>query len=96
MPFLLRLTPNTNCDPLCPPGFFQLIFDSQEERLFNREYCPEICSRCAEDEALLIKPRSPQLNGQVERSHRTDQEELYQLPAYTGDVALNWNLEVWE
>ena len=26
-----------------------------------------------------IKPRSPQLNGKVERSHRTDQEEFYQL-----------------
>ncbi|MCP4126274.1 MAG: transposase [Gammaproteobacteria bacterium] len=25
-----------------------------------------------------IKPRSPQLNGKVERSHRSDQEEFYQ------------------
>ena len=28
---------------------------------------------------VYIKPRSPQLNGKVERSHRTDQEEFYQL-----------------
>jgi hypothetical protein len=27
---------------------------------------------------VYIKPRSPQLNGKVERSHRTDQEEFYQ------------------
>ena len=29
-----------------------------------------------------IKPRSPQLNGKVERSHRSDQEEFYQLLSY--------------
>lgn len=34
----------------------------------------------------FIKPRSPQLNGKVERSHRTDQEEFYQLLTYTDDV----------
>ena len=28
---------------------------------------------------VSIKPRSPQLNGKVERSHRSDQEEFYQL-----------------
>ena len=26
-----------------------------------------------------IKPRSPHLNGKVERSHRTDQEKFYNL-----------------
>ena len=31
-----------------------------------------------------IKPASPQLNGKVERSHRTDQQEFYQLLTYTG------------
>jgi hypothetical protein len=35
-----------------------------------------------------IKPRSPQLNGKVERSHRSDQEEFYQLLDYNGDVDL--------
>ena len=43
-----------------------------------------------------IKPRSPQLNGKVERSHRTDQEEFYQLLTYTDDVDLNKKLESWE
>lgn len=43
-----------------------------------------------------IKPRSPQLNGKVERSHRTDQDEFYQLLTYTDDVDLNLKLESWE
>ena len=43
-----------------------------------------------------IKPRSPQLNGKVERSHRTDQEEFYQLLNYTDDVDLNKKLTEWE
>jgi len=29
-----------------------------------------------------IKPRSPQLNGKVERSNRIDEEDFYQLLAY--------------
>lgn len=52
-----------------------------------------------EDEGIqhvYIKPRSPQLNGKVERSHRTDQEEFYQLLTYTDDVDLNQKLEKWE
>ena len=45
---------------------------------------------------VYIKPRSPHLNGKVERSHRTDQTEFYQLLTYTDDVDLNEKLEVWE
>lgn len=45
---------------------------------------------------VYIKPRSPQLNGKVERSHRSDQEEFYQLLTYTDDVDLNMKLEQWE
>ncbi len=45
---------------------------------------------------VYIKPRSPQLNGKVERSHRTDKEEFYQLLTYTDDVDLNKKLAVWE
>ena len=45
---------------------------------------------------IYIKPRSPQLNGKVERSHRTDQEEFYQLLTYTDDVDLNAKLVEWE
>ncbi len=43
---------------------------------------------------VYIKPRSPQLNGKVERSHRTDQEEFYQLLTYTDDVDLIGNLKL--
>ena len=43
-----------------------------------------------------IKPRSPQLNGKVERSHRTDKDEFYQLLTYTDDVDLNMKLNQWE
>lgn len=45
---------------------------------------------------VYIKPRTPQLNGKVERSHRTDQTEFYQLLNYTDDVDLNAKLEAWE
>jgi len=45
---------------------------------------------------VYIKPRTPQLNGKVERSHRTDQTEFYQLLTYTDDVNLNAKLEAWE
>jgi len=37
---------------------------------------------------VYIKPRSPQLNGKVERSHHSDQEEFYQLLTYTDDVEM--------
>jgi len=43
-----------------------------------------------------IKPQTPQLNGKVERSHRTDQTEFYQLLTYTDDTALNAKLKAWE
>jgi transposase InsO family protein len=45
---------------------------------------------------VYIKARTPQLNGKVERSHRTDQSEFYQLLSYTDDVDLNRKLEAWE
>ncbi len=45
---------------------------------------------------VYIKPGSPQLNGKVERSHRSDQEEFYQLLTYTDDVDLNKKLATWE
>jgi transposase InsO family protein len=31
----------------------------------------------------------------VERSHRTDEQEFYQLLSYTGDVDLNAKLDEW-
>ena len=45
---------------------------------------------------VYIKPRSPQLNGKVERSHRTDEEEFYQMLSYKGDVDLEKKLAQWE
>jgi transposase InsO family protein len=45
---------------------------------------------------VYIKPRSPHLNGKVERSHSTDQQEFYQLLSYKDDVDLDAKLRVWE
>ena len=45
---------------------------------------------------VYIKARTPPLNGKVERSHRTDKQECYQLLTYTGDVDLNEKLVEWE
>jgi transposase InsO family protein len=45
---------------------------------------------------VYIRPRSPELNGKGERSHRTDKEEFYQLLTYTDDVDLNRKREEWE
>ena len=43
-----------------------------------------------------IKRGTPQLNGKVERSHRSDQQEFYQLLSYKGDVDLVAKLDEWE
>ena len=45
---------------------------------------------------VYIKPGTPRLNGKVERSHRTDENEFYQLLEYKGDVDLEAKLEEWE
>jgi transposase InsO family protein len=45
---------------------------------------------------VYIRPRSPNLNGKVERSHLTDQLEFYQLLDYVDDVDLREKLAVWE
>ena len=48
---------------------------------------------------VYIKPRTPQLNGKVERSHRADQadqQEFYQLLSDKGDVNLEQRLAEWE
>ena len=47
-------------------------------------------------EHVYIKPRTPQLNGKVERSHRTDKDEFYQLLTYRDDVDLKKKLAAWE
>lgn len=46
---------------------------------------------------VYIKPGTPRLNGKVERSHRIDKEEFYQLLDYVDDDgALDKKLNVWE
>ena len=45
---------------------------------------------------VYLRPRTPQLNGKVERSHRTDKDEFYQLLSYTDDVDLNRKVQAWE
>jgi len=45
---------------------------------------------------VYIKPRSPNLNGKVERSHSTDEQEFYQLLTYKDDVDLIKKMEEWE
>ena len=45
---------------------------------------------------VFIKPGSPKLNGKVERSHRTDKQEFYQLLDYTDDVDLKKKIAEWE
>lgn len=39
---------------------------------------------------------TPQLNGKVERSHRSDGQEFYQLGSDKGDVDLESKLDEWE
>ena len=43
-----------------------------------------------------VERGTPQLNGKVERSHRFDQQEFYQLLSYKGDVDLEAKLDEWE
>ncbi len=43
-----------------------------------------------------IKRGTPQLNGKVERSHRSDGQEFYQLLSYKGNVDLEVKLDEWE
>lgn len=46
---------------------------------------------------FVLPPRSPKLNGQVERSHRTHHEEFYQVIPQSWNVAqLNPQLRRWE
>jgi transposase InsO family protein len=45
---------------------------------------------------VYIKPRTPRLNGKVERSHQTDDVEFYQLLTYVDDIDLNVKLTEWE
>jgi len=63
------------------------------------EFCGEFEQACARRKVQLfvLPPRSPKLNGRVERAHRTHAEEFYDL--YTGPLdmpAINRHLRQWE
>ncbi len=45
---------------------------------------------------VYIKPRTPHLNGKVERSHGTDKNEFYQMIQYKNDVDLEKKIREWE
>ena len=44
----------------------------------------------------LIRPRTPRLNGKVERSHRTDEQEFYSKQNFTDEEDLKTKLAGWE
>jgi transposase InsO family protein len=63
------------------------------------EFCGEFEQACAQRhiQLFVLPPRSPKLNGRVERAHRTHAEEFYEL--YTGQFdmrSLNRGLRQWE
>jgi len=63
------------------------------------EFCGEFEQACARRRVQLfvLPPRSPKLNGRVERAHRTHAEEFYDL--YTGPLdmpSINRQLRQWE
>jgi transposase InsO family protein len=74
--------PSMNRFPMCYGHEFQAKFHWHVKDLGIRH--------------AYIKPSSPQLNGKVERSHRSDQQEFYQLLTYKGDVDLEERLGEWE
>ena len=45
---------------------------------------------------VYIKPRTPRINGKVERSQRKDKDEFYELLSYTDDVDMNQKIAEWE
>jgi transposase InsO family protein len=67
-------------------GEFQTTFHAHVEALDIRH--------------VYIRPRTPHLNGKVERSHRIDNQEFYQLldkDGVTDDIHLfNAKLQEWE
>src|SRR3989337_2171708 len=57
----------------------------------------EIACQCSDLQLFVLPPRSPKLNGHVERAHRTHTEEFYEV--YDGDLEirpLNQALRQWE
>ena len=63
------------------------------------EFAAEFELACQQREVPLfvLSPRSPKLNGHVERAHRTHHEEFYQVTPESWSLpALNRQLLAWE
>jgi putative transposase len=63
------------------------------------EFAAEFEEACQRKELPLfvLPPKSPKLNGQVKRSHRTHNEEFYEVHAESDQPpALNRQLRSWE
>jgi transposase InsO family protein len=63
------------------------------------EFAAEFEEACQQKELPLfvLPPKSPKLNGHVERSHRTHNEEFYEVHAESDQVStLNRQLRHWE
>jgi putative transposase len=63
------------------------------------EFAAEFKEACQQKELPLfvLPPKSPKLNGHVERSHRTHYEEFYEVQAQSDQVPmLNRQLRRWE
>ncbi len=64
-----------------------------DEGLKSRKCCPHNHPNKTSDEVV---EKILHLHGKVERSHRTDKDEFYQLLTYRDDVDLEKKLAVWE
>jgi len=63
------------------------------------EYAGEFEEACRQRgiHLFVLPPRSPKLNGQIERAHRTHQEEFYEVAELPWTIqALNVDLRTWE
>ncbi len=65
----------------------------------NEEYHIRTLSLSTQDlgiDHIRIKPRTPRLNGKVERSHLIDDHEFYQILEFKDDMDLAKKITLWE
>ena len=63
-----------------PPVVRAALYKRRRRRRLHRRYATRIA-------LFVLPPRSPRLNGKVERAHRTHQEEFYDLVDVPDDLA---------
>jgi putative transposase len=74
-----------------PPRALQVDGGGEFAAVFEQA-CPERGLKL-----FVLPPRSPKLNGQVERAHRTHTEEFYEITPFSLPIAqLNRELQAWE